>query len=212
MPHYFDPEPTAASAPVEVLWSLPDGPLRITTDRGVFGHGRVDVGTKLLLLTVPPPPTGQLLDLGCGAGPIALAMARRAPTGLVWAVDVNARARALTAANARANGIDNVRAAAPDEVPPDLRFDAIWSNPPIRIGKQALHELLVEWLDRLSEHGVAHLVVQKHLGADSLARWLVEQGYAVERVATGGGFRVLEVRPRLRPPIPTADPPKNMLK
>ncbi len=197
MAHYFDPRPTTPSAPVEVMWALPDGPMRITTDRGVFGHGRVDVGTKLLLLSAPSPPsTGHLLDLGCGAGPIAIAMGRRAPGAQVWAIDVNERARALTAANAEANRVGNVRVVDPAEVPDDIRFAAIWSNPPIRIGKSALHHLLLNWLDRLTPEGAAHLVVQKHLGADSLATWLHDQGFSVERVATGGGFRVLRVGPR----------------
>src|SRR5215218_5832471 len=133
---YFDDVPTVASDRREVEWSLPDGPLRLITDAGVFGHGRVDVGTKLLLLKAPPPPgLGDLLDLGCGTGAIALTMARRSPETTVWAVDVNSRARELCALNALRNRIDNVRVAAPDEVPADVRFGAIWSNPPIRIGK-----------------------------------------------------------------------------
>ena len=196
MTHYFDSEPTTASQPAEVVWSLPDGPLTIVSDRGVFGHGRVDTGTKLLLLSAPPPPpTGDLLDLGCGAGPIALTMARRAPGATVWAVDVNRRARELTARNAAANGVGNVRVVAPDEIPADLHFAAIWSNPPIRIGKEALHDLLHTWLERLAHGASAHLVVQKHLGADSLQRWLVEQGFPTDRLATGAGFRVLRVLP-----------------
>ena len=192
MPQYFDDDPAVASDPVVVQWSLPDGPLTITTDRGVFGYGLVDTGTKLLLLTAPPPPPrGDLLDLGCGAGPIAITMARRSPASTVWAIDVNRRARDLCAANAERNGVENVRTCAPDEVPESIRFAAIWSNPPIRIGKDALHGLLIRWLGRLSDDAAAHLVVQKHLGADSLLRWLVEQGHPTERIATGAGFRVL---------------------
>jgi 16S rRNA (guanine1207-N2)-methyltransferase len=195
MSQYFDEDPTAASDPREVVWSLPDGPLTLVTDHGVFGYGQVDTGTKLLLLSAPPPPPlGDLLDLGCGTGAIALTMARRAPDTTVWAVDVNRRARELCAANAVRNGIVNVRVAAPDEVPDDRRFAAIWSNPPIRIGKPALHALLLRWLDRMTPDGVAHLVVQKHLGADSLQRWLTEHGHPAERVAIGAGFRVLRVR------------------
>jgi 16S rRNA (guanine1207-N2)-methyltransferase len=195
--HYFDEDPTATSDPREVIWSLPDGELRLVTDAGVFGHGRVDAGTKLLLLSVPAPPDGgDLLDLGCGTGAIALTMARRAPHATVWAVDVNARARELTAANAARHGIRNVTVAAPDEVPTDVRFAALWSNPPIRIGKPALHELLLTWLPRMREDGEAHLVVQKHLGADSLQRWLASSGFPTERFAVGAGFRVLRVRPR----------------
>jgi 16S rRNA (guanine1207-N2)-methyltransferase len=198
MPHYFDSEPTAASHPVEVIWSLPDGTLRIVTDHGVFGYGHVDTGSKLLLISVPPPPaTGNLLDLGCGAGPIALALARRSPDATVWAIDVNRRARELTERNAAANDLDNVRVVSPDEVPADIEFAAIWSNPPIRIGKEALHHVLDTWLNRLAPGADAHLVVHKHLGADSLQRWLNDQGYPTERIATGAGFRVLCVaRPR----------------
>ncbi len=193
MGHYFDEETEAESDPREVTWLLPDGPLAITTDRGVFGHGRVDAGTKLLLLKAPTPPAGDVLDLGCGTGAIALTMARRAPGAVVWAVDVNARARELCAANAAANGLSNVRVAAPDDVPTELAFSTIWSNPPIRVGKEALHQLLASWLTRLSPGADAWLTVQKHLGADSLQRWLTEQGYPADRAASAAGFRILRV-------------------
>ncbi|MCB0997915.1 MAG: methyltransferase [Acidimicrobiales bacterium] len=194
---YFDDDPSVPSAPVDVTWSLPDGPLVLTTDRGVFGRGQVDTGTKLLLVTLgAPPPTGDLLDLGCGTGAIALTMARRSPGATVWAVDVNRRARELCAANAARHGLTNVRVCAPDEVPDDVVFAEIWSNPPIRIGKAALHDLLDRWLGRLAPGGVAMLVVQKHLGSDSLQRWLSDHGHPTDRLATGAGFRVLRVRDR----------------
>jgi 16S rRNA (guanine1207-N2)-methyltransferase len=196
MPQYFDDEPTVASAPVDVTWQLPDGPLVLTTDRGVFGYRVVDAGTKLLLIKAPPPPArGDLLDLGCGTGAIALTLARRSPAATVWAVDVNRRARVLCAANAARHELNNVRVVAPDDVPPEVSFAAIWSNPPIRIGKQPLHDLLLTWLARLAPGADAVLVVQQHLGADSLQRWLVEQGQPTERHASGAGFRVLVVHP-----------------
>ena len=191
---YFDEDPSVASAPVEVTWSLPDGPLVLTTDRGVFGYGQVDTGTKLLLVTLgAPPASGDLLDLGCGTGAITCTMARRSPGATVWAVDVNRRARELCAANAARHGLTNVRVCSPAEVPDDVRYAAIWSNPPIRSGKAALHELLEHWLARLAPGAEAHLVVQKHLGSDSLQRWLGEHGHPTDRVATGAGFRVLRV-------------------
>jgi 16S rRNA (guanine1207-N2)-methyltransferase len=196
MTQYFDEQPTVPSDRRIVVWALPDGQLTLTTDRGVFGHGTVDAGTKLLLLKAPlPPQSGVLLDLGCGTGAIALAMARRAPTCTVWAIDINARARDLCRANAQRNDIHNVTVAHPDEVPDELLFDAIWSNPPIRVGKDALHDLLLRWLPRLRPAAQAHLVVQKHLGADSLQRWLNDHDLPTERVATGAGFRVLRVCP-----------------
>ena len=196
MSHYFDEVPGAPSAESVVTVELPDTSFDLCTDRGVFSHGRLDAGTAILLRRAPAPPVrGDLLDLGCGAGPIALTMARRAPGATVWAVDVNERARALCAANAAANAIGNVVVRAPDEVPADVRFDAIWSNPPIRIGKDALHDLLARWLGRLTDEGRALLVVQKNLGSDSLQRWLTEQGWPTTRLASARGYRLLDVGP-----------------
>ena len=191
---YFD-DPTVASDPVTIDVSLPDTAFTLRTDRGVFARGQLDAGTSLLLRADPPlVPAGDVLDLGCGAGPIALTMARRAPGVTVWAVDVNQRALELCRANADANGITNIRALAPDDVPAEVRFGSIWSNPPIRIGKAALHELLLRWLPRLTPEGIATLVVQKHLGADSLQHWLTAQGYPAERAVSKAGYRLLSVR------------------
>jgi 16S rRNA (guanine1207-N2)-methyltransferase len=194
-PHYFNAAPSVASARREVTVQLPDGPLRFTTDRGVFSNGRLDAGTAVLLREAGPlPESGDLLDLGCGAGPIALTMARRRPASTVWAVDVNERAVELCAANAATLGLRNVRAVPPELVPADVAPAAIWSNPPIRIGKEALHELLLRWLPRLDRGGIATLVVNRNLGADSLAAWLGRQGFAVARLASRKGYRLLEVR------------------
>jgi 16S rRNA (guanine1207-N2)-methyltransferase len=193
--HYFNAAPAVASARQEVTVGLPDGPLRFETDRGVFSNGRLDGGTAVLLREAGPlPETGDLLDLGCGAGPIALTMGRRRPDATVWAVDVNERALELCAANAAALGLGNVRAVRPELVPADVELAAIWSNPPIRVGKDALHELLLAWLPRLEAGGAATLVVNRNLGADSLAAWLGRAGYAVTRVASRKGYRLLEVR------------------
>lgn len=190
--HYFDERPGVDSARTTVDVALADLAFTLTTDRGVFSHGHVDTGTLLLLQQAPPPPPqGHLLDLGCGAGPIAITLAMRSPGATVWAVDVNERARELTAANARRNAVDNISVVAPEEVPAEVRFAAIWSNPPIRVGKRALHDLLLTWFARLTDQGAAVLVVQKHLGADSLQRWLTEQGYPTERIASRAGFRLL---------------------
>jgi len=191
---YFDDDPTVASEPVMVDVTLPDTAFVMETDRGVFSRGHLDTATSLLLrAALPIAPSGDLLDLGCGAGPIALTMARRSPGATVWAVDVNTRARELCARNAERNALSNIRVVAPDEVPAALRFATIWSNPPIRIGKTALHELLERWLGRLDATGSASLVVQKHLGADSLQRWLIGLGYRCERIASKAGHRVFIV-------------------
>ncbi|MFD1544037.1 class I SAM-dependent methyltransferase [Nonomuraea guangzhouensis] len=194
MAHYFSEQPGTASRPGSVDLVLPDLHLRLETDRGVFSPERVDLGTRVLLESVPPPPQeGDLLDLGCGYGPIALTMASRAPGATVWAVDVNRRSVELTARNAQGARLDKVRSLHIDEVPEDVKFQAIWSNPAIRIGKPALHEMLTRWLSRLTPDGVAYLVVQKHLGSDSLQRWLGEQGWQATRAASRAAYRILKV-------------------
>ena len=194
--HYFDEEPTTESAPREVMLLLPDVQFALRTDRGVFGYDRIDAGTKLLLLKTPPPsPQGDLLDVGCGTGAIALTMAHRSPGATVWAVDVNERARELCRGNAERNGISNVRVCAPDDVPDDVRFASIWSNPAIRIGKPALHAMLLHWLGRLGPEGTAVLVVHKHLGSDSLQTWLSAQGFPTTRLASSAGYRILQSSP-----------------
>ncbi len=176
--------------------TLPDTAFVMETDRGVFSRGHLDTATSMLLRAdLPIASSGHLLDLGCGTGAIALTMARRAPGATILAIDVNARARELCARNAERNGLGNIRVAAPDDVPTEVRFTTIWSNPPIRIGKTALHALLLDWLARLDSDASAALVVQKHLGADSLQRWLIGLGYRCDRVGSKAGFRLLTVRP-----------------
>jgi 16S rRNA G1207 methylase RsmC len=138
---------------------------------------------------------GQFLDLGCGYGVIGLAIARAVPLASVIGVDVNERALLLANDNARAAGLDpRFVACTPEQVPSDQVFDEIWSNPPIRIGKEALRELLLTWLPRLAPAGRMVMVIGKNLGGDSMQRWLTDQGWPTTRLASSKGFRVLETR------------------
>jgi 16S rRNA (guanine1207-N2)-methyltransferase len=210
--HYFTARPETGHRPGRVHVLLPDVHLELATDAGVFSPGRVDPGTRLLLDVAAGPAAdpdtgdpgpgdkgagqpggGDLLDLGAGYGPIALVLARRAPAATVWAVDVNERALDLCARNAATAGLSNVRCVTPGDPALPASFAGIWSNPPIRIGKQALHDLLGEWLPRLAPGAAATAVVQRNLGADSLHRWLEESGWPVSRVASRAGYRVLRV-------------------
>lgn len=192
--HYFDPAPAAASRPRTLFLHLPDLNLELATDRGVFGFRGIDTGTLALLKEAPPPPpAGDILDLGSGYGPIAIAIARRSPQARVWAVDVNERALELVRVNAQAAGTSNVTACLPEQVPADVSFAAIYSNPPVRVGKAVLHDLLMRWLLRLQQGAGAYLVVQRNLGSDSLAAWLSGQGFTVERLASKKGYRILSV-------------------
>ena len=173
-----------------------DKTLQVVLDSGVFARKGIDAGTMVLIdAAARPPAMGNFLDLGCGSGAIALTLAARSPKATVYAVDVNERAIALTASNAKINNLSNITVFLPTSVPQDLRFDLIWSNPPIRIGKNELHTLLQLWLSKLTETGEAWLVVNRNLGSDSLAVWLTSVGYQVDRLVSKQGYRVLRVRP-----------------
>ncbi|WP_172144219.1 class I SAM-dependent methyltransferase [Bifidobacterium panos] len=203
---YFSAEPASQDVRRTLRVTLRGREAEVEVSNGVFCASRLDLGTSVLLKHAPEPPeSGAFLDLGCGWGPIALSLAFAAPEADVWAVDVNERALELTGVNAERNGCGNVRTARTDmdgrvvdgrQMEDDLAFDLIWSNPPIRIGKEALHTLLMAWLPRLAPGGAAYLVVQKNLGADSLTGWLTEAlgaGFSVGKMASSKGFRIIEV-------------------
>ncbi len=192
---YFADQPAAQHRPGTVHVVLPDLHLELATDSGVFSPARLDPGTRLLLEAAPPPPAeGDLLDLGAGYGPLALVLAAKSPRARIWAVEVNRRAIDLCERNAASAGLANVRCLEPDDAALPGSFQLIWSNPPIRIGKQALHVMLSGWLNRLAEGACAYLVVQRNLGSDSLQRWLADAGWTATRVAARAGYRVLQVR------------------
>jgi 16S rRNA (guanine1207-N2)-methyltransferase len=194
--HYFTADPASPNERRRVRVRLAGRPVEVEVAPGIFSPGGLDKGTAVLLDEAPAPPaTGTFLDLGCGWGPIALTLALSSPNATVHALDVNERALDLTRRNAAELGLERVTATTADGIPDDVRFDLIWSNPPIRVGKAVLHDLLRTWLSRLAPGGVAYLVVQKNLGSDSLQRWIeVELGMPCGRLASSRGFRVLEVR------------------
>lgn len=199
--HYFSASPGSDPKLRTIDVHLAGRNLAVTTGAGVFSPDHVDTGTAVLLAnTPPPPPGGHLLDVGCGWGPIALSLAFGSPHATVWAVDVNERALELVRRNASDLGLANVNAVRPEDVPDDVAFMAIWSNPPIRVGKSELHNLLMQWLPRLEPGSDAWLVVARNLGSDSLQRWLdttLPAGFGTSRAATAKGFRVLRVRRRM---------------
>jgi 16S rRNA (guanine1207-N2)-methyltransferase len=198
--HYFSEAPGSEYRQKEITVTINDREVTLITAGGVFSPDHIDQGTAVLLDHLDEAPAGgDILDLGCGWGPIALSLASHSPKSTVWAVDVNQRSLELTAANAKRMGLSNIKCVTPDQVPTDLKFSGIWSNPPIRIGKDALHELLLNWLPRLQKDAEAYLVVQKNLGADSLHRWLESEfpkDFSTIRVETSKSFRVLRVAHR----------------
>ncbi len=196
--HYFSATPSSDFTPRTIRVTLQGRAVELTTAGGTFSPERLDAGTAVLLNNVPAPATeGNLLDIGCGWGPITLSLALASPNATVWAVDVNERSLELTRQNAASLGLANVRVCKPDEVPDDIVFRTIWSNPPIRVGKDELHGLLRRWLPRLDERSDAWLVVARSLGADSLQRWLdatLDSSFTTTRAALSKGYRVLRVR------------------
>ena len=198
VPHYFVTDPSVARKPRRLTVRLRDREVTVTTEAGVFSPGDLDKGTAALLRTVPAPAGEHFLDVGCGWGPLTLALGFADPRATVTAVDVNDRSLDLTRRNAREHGLDRVEVYRPEQVPADRTFDTVWSNPPIRVGKDALHEILLMWLPRLAPGGTAWLVVQKNLGGDSLHKWLSSrlpaELFTVQRAATDKGFRILRVQ------------------
>jgi 16S rRNA G1207 methylase RsmC len=198
--HYFSASPGSELRKRTISVRLAGSDFEVETANGVFSPERVDTGTAVLLSTVPaPPPGGNLLDLGCGWGPIALTLALESPHSTVWAVDVNERALDLVRANAERLGLTNLNAVTPDDVPDGVQFMTMWSNPPIRVGKNELHGMLERWLPRVLPGSDAWLVVARNLGSDSLHRWLqatLPSDFTFGRAATSKGYRVLRARRR----------------
>ncbi|KGN39085.1 class I SAM-dependent methyltransferase [Knoellia subterranea] len=193
--HYFTARPATPDERRPLDVTLAGRRVTVEVAPGIFSPGGLDKGTAILFDEVPdPPPSGRFLDVGCGWGPIALTLGLLSEHAEVLGVDVNERSVDLTNRNAAALGLGHVRAVTPDAVGDDTAYDLIWSNPPIRIGKAALHDLLRTWLPRLAPGGEAYLVVQKNLGSDSLQRWIESDlGMPCARFATNKGFRVLHV-------------------
>jgi len=194
--HYFSADPSVPFKREPFTCEVWGRTLALVSGSGVYSRGRLDVGTAVLFRETTPPKGGRILDLGCGYGVIGLAIAAGSDT-VVTGVDVNERAILLANENAASLGLaDRFTASTPEGVDPDATYDEIWSNPPIRVGKSALHDLLLTWLPRLASGGRAVMVVGKNLGADSLQRWLDVQGYPTRRLASAKGFRILETRRR----------------
>lgn len=195
--HYFSQEPKSDYQPKQIELNVAGEVFQVTTASGTFSPLRLDVGTSVLLDHLElAPQDGNILDLGCGWGPISLNLAKNSPKAKIWAVDVNSRSLELTDLNAKTLGITNIQTETPDDVPADVRFSGIWSNPPIRVGKKELHALLLNWLPRLEKNGSAYLVVQKNLGSDSLQKWLTEAltgGYEVSRLTSVKTYRIIRV-------------------
>lgn len=199
--HYFDPSPAVRHSPGEVYLSIGNERLPLHTDAGVFSKGKVDRGTRLLLEAMENgrlelPEDGDVCDLGCGYGPIGIAVAKMRPGTRVYMVDINPRAVELAERNVRRHKLDNVQVRLGDGVSvfAPQRFDLIITNPPIRAGKARVHALLTEAKEWLVPGGRLALVIRTQQGAKSMADFLATLFSEVEEIEKGGGFRVYEAR------------------
>ncbi|RFD75691.1 16S rRNA methyltransferase [Gardnerella vaginalis] len=207
---YFSAEPSSIDERRTLHVTLRDNDVTVQVSNGVFSASRLDLGTSVLLKHAPElPKSGKFLDIGCGWGPISLAFGLESPEAEVFAIDVNERALELTELNAKNAGLKHIHTSLVDDALKEENnskenntlefnnFDIIWSNPPIRVGKEILHNILLTWIPRLKVGGKAYLVVQKNLGSDSLITWLAEnlgESYSVEKYASSKGYRVIEVK------------------
>ncbi len=192
--HYFTAQPHARSQPRQFTVSVREVELILTSDRGIFSHGRLDDGTLRLLKKMELPETGDFLDLGCGYGVIGLVAAKLRPGARVTMVDINERATKLAADNARANGISNVEVLTGDapQVLEERQFDVVLCNPPIRVGKQKLYELIADAAERLRPDGVLWMVIHTRQGAKSHLREVAPMFSECETVSRKWGYRVFK--------------------
>ncbi|EPI53614.1 MULTISPECIES: class I SAM-dependent methyltransferase [Gardnerella] len=197
---YFSTNPNSLDLRRTLQVDLRGKEVSVQVSNGVFSSSKLDLGTAVLLKHAPQPPeNGRFFDIGCGWGAISLALGFESPNAQIYAVDVNERALELTNINAKNAGLNNIHTylvedALKEDALKDI--DLIWSNPPIRVGKDVLHNILLTWLPRLKVGGAAYLVVQKNLGSDSLIPWLSKnlgEDFSVEKYASSKGYRIIEV-------------------
>lgn len=197
---YFSANPNSLDLRRTLHVDLRGHEVSVQVSNGVFSSSKLDLGTAVLLKHAPQPPeNGRFFDIGCGWGAISLALGFESTNAQIYAVDVNERALELTDINAKNAGLNNIHTYLVEDAlkEDELKdIDLIWSNPPIRVGKDVLHNILLTWLPRLKVGGAAYLVVQKNLGSDSLIPWLSEnlgEDFSVEKYASSKGYRIIEV-------------------
>ncbi len=191
--HYFAKSPQSASKPRQVTLRVGELEVSLWTDHGVFSHGGIDRGTRLLIKHLDVPPQGRVLDWGCGYGPIGIAVALQQPECAVEMVDINERACALAERNVQELNLDNVTVVC-GEAPPvlaDRSFDIIVSNPPLRAGRLEVEALIDDAARRLTSGGELWLVVRTRQGARRFLEYMAQHFPRAAERGVGGGFRVL---------------------
>jgi 16S rRNA (guanine1207-N2)-methyltransferase len=194
--HYYSKKPQIESNPRRVKFNLLGHSFQFETDRGVFSKSEVDFGSRTLIETFQIPSIeGVIFDIGCGYGPIGLAIAKENPNRTVYMMDVNERAIALAKKNAEINGIQNVRIFESDgvsAVKEELQVAAILTNPPIRAGKEVVFEFYDGAFEKLVPNGELWIVIQKKQGAPSTVAHLEEKFAVVDIVDKKKGYWIIK--------------------
>ncbi len=197
--HYYTNQPQVAHDFEEFTYELRGQNFRFVTDSGVFSKNTIDYGSRVLIDTFDPSqmPEGTLLDVGCGYGPMGLSFAK--DVSKVEMVDVNERAIDLAKGNAKRNGIENVDIHVSNiyEDVKEAAYAGIISNPPVRAGKEVVHQILEEAYPLLKEGGLLTIVLQKKQGAPSAEKKMQEVFGNVEILKRDKGYYIIQSEKRL---------------
>lgn len=192
--HYYSRTQNVESDPQFWDYTLKNTRFRFKTDNGVFSKNEVDFGSGLLIETFEMPDTdGDILDVGCGYGPIGLTVAKNWPERQIYMVDVNLRAVGLAKDNSELNGITNIKVYESDRLKAvkGMKFAAILTNPPIRAGKNIVHDIYEQSFDCLLPGGELWVVIQKKQGAPSTMDKLSLLFDEVETVIKKKGYYII---------------------
>ncbi|WP_078551160.1 class I SAM-dependent methyltransferase [Bacillus alkalicellulosilyticus] len=196
--HYYSENPSVESKPKQITFELRGKQLSFVSDSGVFSKKEIDFGTQLLLESFEFPTSGEgaLIDVGCGYGPIGITLAKEDKSRKVYMVDINERALELSRKNAEKNGAANVvvrKSRLFDNVNTQ-KFSAVITNPPIRAGKQVVHELFEQAFEQLETNGELWVVIQKKQGAPSAIEKIKSLFQECEVVSKKKGYYIIRAK------------------
>lgn len=187
MAHYFTNE-YVKSKEVKTKCIIKNKEVELITDNGVFSKRGLDFGTRSLLETIEDL-NGEILDFGCGYGPIAIYI-KKTFDCTVDAIDINLRALNLAKQNAKLNNADiNIFESNLYENV-TKKYDYIVTNPPIRVGKKILLEILLKAKEHLKTNGQLIFVIHKDQGAKTIAK-ILETEYQIEIKNKNKGFYII---------------------
>ncbi|MBN1683574.1 class I SAM-dependent methyltransferase [Candidatus Bathyarchaeota archaeon] len=192
--HYYTIKPTSKERRGLLKCTLRGNSFQFITNSGVFSPKRIDNGTRILIETMVLPKKGNLLDIGCGYGPIGIVAAKLNPDLNIWMTDLNMRAIELTNENIKLNDLNKIKILQGDLYEPvkNILFNVVLSNPPISSGMKKVIEPLIYGADsHLEPKGSLQLVVQSNKGGKRLSDYLVKYFGSYEVLEKKSGYTVM---------------------